>query len=725
MISLSVIVPVYNGEAWLEACVQSVLPQLDDADQLIFVDDGSTDHSAEALARWASDPHVTVLRQENRGLSAARNAGVPRATGDYLTFLDCDDALAEDAVGRLKAYAEENRRPEFILFDAEVITDDASLPTPRQQALYRTREPLTGILRGEELYLRLNESASYRRTACMCWVRRDYLLRESLFFREGIYYEDTLFLAESMLKAPRGGVLARPLYQRRIHGGSITTVRPSFLHARSAWICHLALRLLASERPWKPETVVWLDRQADTLEGQAREIYGALSQEEINAGENTWPDGQLLRTGIFPRLALSSPAQVSAPSPMVRVDDSAVCREPFRPEHPLVSIIVPVHNNEDVLPETLRDLRAQRLRNLEVLLVDDGSSDSSLVLLNTAAGDDSRFRVLHQENRGAGAARNAGMDEARGEYLIFLDGDDRFDPGLAGLAAARARETHAQVVLFNADAFMSDTGETRSAPFLRPCDGMPEGVFPALSQKDRLFVSLNPWNKLYERAYVQSLGIRYQEQFSCNDLYFTLLALTSAERIACLPNTLTHYRLGGGGNLSSRRGKAPLDVFTAFSAVREGLEARGLWENYRIPFAAKAAESMVRSLDTIASLEGVRTLYDRLWQGGWESLGIDCLTPEEMRMPHGAEILNRVRRMRELPFEEYVLQSLREGPGLSGGVSGFQEIQELRNSYAYRIGTKITWLPHQLKVTADRLKRTLPRGKASRMKEQTNAAANH
>ena len=706
MISISVIVPVYNGESWLKDCADSVLPQLDAADQLIFVDDGSTDGSADLLAGWASDPRVTVIHQENRGLSAARNAGVPLSTADYLTFLDCDDTLAPDAVRQLKSWAEQNDRPEFILFDADVVSDDGSLPSAHRKNLYRTREALPRVLPGEEFFLRLNESGSYRRTACMCWIRRDYLLQHSLFFREGIFYEDTLFLAEAMLKAPRAGVLAKPLYLRRMHGGSITTVRPSYLHARSAWICQLSLRALACDEPWKPETVIWLDREADTLEGQAREIYGALSQEEVAAGEKIWPDGQLMRSGISPRLALSAAGPEPVSSPAVHVEEGSLCRDPFCPEHPLVSIVVPVCNNGDVLPETLRDLRAQRLRNLEIILVDDGSRDGSLALLTEAAAADSRFRVLHQENRGAGAARNAGMEEARGDYLVFLDGDDRFDPALAVRAAARARDTQAQVVLFNADAFVSETGEVRSAPFLRPCDGMPADVFPALSQKERLFVSLNPWNKLYERAYIRSLGIRYQEQFSCNDLYFTLMALTGAERIACLPETLTHYRIsGGGGNLSSRRGKSPLDVFNAFSAVRDGLEARGTLEAFRVPFAAKAAESMVRSLDTISSLEGVQALYDRLFQGGWEILRVDCLTPDDMRMPRGAEILNRVRLMKELPFEEYVLRCLRESRETGGGISGFREIQELRNSYAYRIGTKITWLPHQLKRTADRLRR--------------------
>ena len=139
--------------------------------------------------------------------------------------------------------------------------------------------------------------------------------------------------------------------------------------------------------------------------------------------------------------------------------------------------------------------------------------------------------------------------------------------------------------------------------------------------------------------------------------------------------------------------------------MRDGLEARGTLEAFRVPFAAKAAESMVRSLDTVSSLEGVRILYERLRQGGWDTLEVNCLTPEDMRMPRGAEILNRVRRMRELPFEEYALLCLREGPTAGSGGGGFREIQELRNSYAYRIGTKITWLPHQLKKTADRLKR--------------------
>ena len=95
---------------------------------------------------------------------------------------------------------------------------------------------------------------------------------------------------------------------------------------------------------------------------------------------------------------------------------------------PLVSIIIPVYNLEKYVLHCLHSVQAQTYTNWEALCVDDGSKDGSLAVLQTAAKQDARIRILHQENAGASTARNRGMQQAKGEYLCFLDGDDVLHP---------------------------------------------------------------------------------------------------------------------------------------------------------------------------------------------------------------------------------------------------------------------------------------------------------
>ena len=93
---LSVIIPVYRVEATLDRCVESVLNQSFTELEVILVDDGSPDHCPELCDMWATkDSRITVIHQRNGGLSAARNAGINRAQGDYLTFIDSDDYIGE------------------------------------------------------------------------------------------------------------------------------------------------------------------------------------------------------------------------------------------------------------------------------------------------------------------------------------------------------------------------------------------------------------------------------------------------------------------------------------------------------------------------------------------------------------------------------------------------------------------------------------------------------
>ena len=97
-------------------------------------------------------------------------------------------------------------------------------------------------------------------------------------------------------------------------------------------------------------------------------------------------------------------------------------------DNPLISVIVPVYNVEDCLENTLRSLQNQTYKAIEVLLVDDGSSDSSGMICDSWASSDERFKVIHKANGGLSSARNTGINEASGAYISFVDGDDLLSP---------------------------------------------------------------------------------------------------------------------------------------------------------------------------------------------------------------------------------------------------------------------------------------------------------
>ena len=118
-------------------------------------------------------------------------------------------------------------------------------------------------------------------------------------------------------------------------------------------------------------------------------------------------------------------------------------------KRPIISVIMPVYNVQQYLEETIRSVQAQTFSDYEVIFVDDASTDASLTILNRTAEADLRFRVLEQKKGGAGAARNLGLSQARGEYVIFLDSDDLFSPVLLEKLYTAITEAQADIAACN------------------------------------------------------------------------------------------------------------------------------------------------------------------------------------------------------------------------------------------------------------------------------------
>jgi len=113
----------------------------------------------------------------------------------------------------------------------------------------------------------------------------------------------------------------------------------------------------------------------------------------------------------------------------------------------LVSLVVPCYNVEKYIEQCLTSIRDQTYKNIEVILVDDGSPDNSGAICDRFALDDERFNVIHKENAGVGAARNDGMAMASGDYIIFIDSDDYLPLNALELLVSKAEETDADVVM--------------------------------------------------------------------------------------------------------------------------------------------------------------------------------------------------------------------------------------------------------------------------------------
>jgi glycosyltransferase involved in cell wall biosynthesis len=208
---LSLVVPVYNVAAWLPACLDSLSAQTRPVDEIIVVDDGSTDECPAILAAYASRlPQMKVVRQENGGLSAARNTGLAMASGRYLAFLDSDDFVAPDMYRHLLDMVQAD--------DLDIALCNADYHFEGREADRPIYSDVTasGVVRGSDW---LADRLRQRRLMHMVWMhlyRRDFLTDNGFRFVPGLVHEDVIWTTQVLLRAGRVRYDPVSLYRYRI-----------------------------------------------------------------------------------------------------------------------------------------------------------------------------------------------------------------------------------------------------------------------------------------------------------------------------------------------------------------------------------------------------------------------------------------------------------------------------------------------------------------------------
>ncbi len=239
---------------------------------------------------------------------------------------------------------------------------------------------------------------------------------------------------------------------------------------------------------------------------------------------------------------------------------------------------MPVYNVAPYLRDAMDSVTGQTLREIEIICVDDGSTDESVEILKQYAAADARITILAQQNLNAGTARNAGLAVARGKYMIFLDSDDFFEPEMLESLYATARNTNADITVCGADIYRHNTGEFVSALFLLNPDKPPDRpVFSPDDLGENLFTFTAPavWNKLYRSDFIKSHNLHFQSMWSCNDIGFGFSAIALAKRISVVPETLMHYRRNTTTCISHSRGKQAANILHAYYFIRANLTHSG------------------------------------------------------------------------------------------------------------------------------------------------------
>jgi O-antigen biosynthesis protein len=417
---VSVIIPCLNSEDYLGSAIGSLMRQTHAPHEIIVADNGSSDASREVARSFGG--RVRLIEVPELGASMARLAGFAESDGDALMFFDADDLLAPETLAALVAALHSGEGDiacaPWYRFERSGEAWHWSPPScePRQNR----QDDLSAWLTGW-----------YHPPCSVLWSRSAY--EHSGGWDPAIAVNQD---GDLMMRAlARGATLARTkqgaaFYRRIPRGGSLSST------ARSER--GIAARLKVIER------IIDLLEQGRKLDAYRSPLTFALSRiaADIAPGADLLPrrcEALRARLGDAPswrRARGLRPSGSGRPGPAPAPPTRGSGAMSF--DVPLVSVVIPTYNRMGTIRRAIASVLAQDYAPLELIVVDDGSTDETCALVEAIADD--RIRLVRQPNGGVGAARNRGINEARGGLIAFCDSDDEWLPG----------KLSAQVALFRA-----------------------------------------------------------------------------------------------------------------------------------------------------------------------------------------------------------------------------------------------------------------------------------
>jgi len=510
---VSVIMPCYNAADWIGVALRSLLNQTVLPHEIIVVDDGSDDESAEIAESFGAP--VRVLRVPNGGAARARKTGVAEASGDALMFMDADDLIAPDSLaalaGCLSAHPGQIALTPWYRY--EQVNGAVWLPRP---ASCPPRRP-------EHDDLQAWLSGWYHPPCAVLWSRAAYE-------RSGGWDEDLAVNQD-------GDIMMRGL----VRGNRLVLTRTGAAFYRRLPVETATVSGGRSTRKGVQSRLRVLDRITGMLEEEHRTPFYAnelrLAYKDVKdscpsefGDLRTWADGALY---ALPRRRAAKARSAGLPICDQTIRPSAdTLPRPSLATSPAVSVVIPTWNRAEIALRAVNSVLEQSFRDLELIVVDDASTDDTVERLRAVT--DTRLRIVRQSvNQGVAAARNRGLAEARAPLVAFLDSDDLWRPDKLErqVAAMQAASPRVGILYCGIENRAPDTRD-RWTPVARG------PVFETMLEKNLLHGL--PSTGLFRREVFDMVG-GFDTSFPAIEDFEMWLRITRFWEVDFVPETLASY----------------------------------------------------------------------------------------------------------------------------------------------------------------------------------------
>lgn len=474
---VSIILPVYNGENYVENCLKSILGQTLKEIEVICMDDGSNDSTGMLLDKIAEQDHrVQVFHKENTGYGNTMNLGILKSRGEYIGIVESDDYIEPNMCEELYTISKDKQldvvKSNFSRFYGEGLAKEIELiPITNDESYYgRVIHPkdelfifnmnmntVTGLYRRKFLIendIQYNETPGAAFQDNGFWIKT-YLLAERLQFVNEYYYRCRRDNPNSSVKlTDKAFVVAKEfdliydwlvgneeLYKLFIEKfiylqciGYFSVYSRSNIEHKLQFVFYFSKRY----NEYAKEGLINTDYYGPIVFRKLNQIMSNpvsfFVDDCVNASNQfcEWKNELLQETQYKYLECVTQLKTTEKELKLLKISEVRLKKNEINDAHeqrvmfqkPKISVIIPVFNVEKFIDATLKSIRNQSLENIEIICVDDGSTDSTYErVINTAQYDD-RFLIYTQENQGSGIARNYALQNASGEYVAFMDGDD-------------------------------------------------------------------------------------------------------------------------------------------------------------------------------------------------------------------------------------------------------------------------------------------------------------
>lgn len=589
---VSVIIPVHNVQAYIRQCLDSVLNQTLKNIEVIVVDDGSKDDSPKILKEYAErDPRIIYIRNS----SASGNSGTPRnqalgrATGEYVAFVDSDDWIDPEMLATM--------HNEAILSGSDIVSssgfyrETSDGETEQVNVAHNLYDPEFDTR--DTLFLGHHFTIAWYRI-----YRLDFINREKIQFGETTTSADVPFTIKSLLLTNKVTGVDGIYYHYRFDRPESTIHRRKGRGAFELFRSYSALlnnlTTIEATATYVPHIILKaLGDYAYNLRFLASEM-----QPEFKATMQAF----LVKYG---KPAINHPAfnkywnglLVSLlQDPDERTLDEIL--KSGKRNGPAISIIIPAHNVEKYIHRSVNSVLSQSMVDIEVLIVNDGSTDQTLRFIEEIAATDSRIILIsiNKPSGNPGTPRNIAICKAKGDFIGFVDADDWVETDMFEKLVERARVTESDIC--SASAFYrheSDTVKELKIGY-RTISSADRNNKQAFSSG---FFS-NIWNRIYRKDLLKLHGLYFPRIYLAEDFCFSAACHAFATRTCLVEGAYYHYDYSRPNSTTDlRTGTKGFAIIDDFQLMFDYFESLGLYEEFADEIVKKKLNSLLYTYERL------------------------------------------------------------------------------------------------------------------------------